>query len=169
MNVRRQAAAAHLDAIDSYSLVAATPFARLGVATHDDAIVRVAYLPVAGPVRSATDALAREAHRQILAYLQNAAFAFDLPLRLHGSEFQLRVWREIARIPRGRTLTYGALAQRIGSAARPVGGACGSNPIPLIVPCHRVLAAGGRIGGFMHSVADHPLMIKRWLLDHEDA
>lgn len=153
----------------NYSTIFTAPFARIGICTEDDVIVRLDYLLSSESTMRPKNALASEARRQIQAYLKDAAFRFDLPLRMTGSEFQRSVWREIARIPSGRTRTYGELARVIGSAARPVGGACGSNPIPLIVPCHRVLAASGRIGGFMHSVGDGPLGVKRWLLCHEGA
>jgi methylated-DNA-[protein]-cysteine S-methyltransferase len=74
------------------------------------------------------------------------------------------------RIPAGRTRTYGELARDLRSSARAVGGACGANPIPLIVPCHRIIAASGRIGGFMGaSTEGFELGIKRWLLEHEGA
>lgn len=130
-------------------------------------VVRVDYLPPDGATRAATNPLAREACRQIGAYLADARYRFDLPCAAEGTAFQHRVWREIARIPSGSTRTYGELAKALESAPRPVGGACGSNPIPLIVPCHRVIAAGGGLGGFMHSRSPLPLNIKRWLLRHE--
>jgi methylated-DNA-[protein]-cysteine S-methyltransferase len=77
------------------------------------------------------------------------------------------VWREIEKLFPIKTITYGDLARRIGSAARAVGGACGTNPVPLFVPCHRVLAASGGLGGFMGGKDDFPLSVKRWLLRHE--
>jgi len=154
-------------AVEGYDAIVATPFARVGIRTHRDRIERVEYLAPQGPIVAPKNALAREACRQIRAYVHDSRHPFDLPCAPHGTDFQHRVWREISRIPSGRTLTYGALARLIGSAARPVGGACGSNPIPLIVPCHRVTAAGGQLGGFMHSRSALPLSIKRWLLNHE--
>jgi methylated-DNA-[protein]-cysteine S-methyltransferase len=88
----------------------------------------------------------------------------DLPLDLQGSPFHLQVWRELRKIPRGETISYQGLARRLGKpqAARAVGQACGANPIPLIVPCHRVIAANGTLGGFSSG-----LERKRWLLRHE--
>jgi O-6-methylguanine DNA methyltransferase len=90
----------------------------------------------------------------------------DLPLDLEGSPFHLRVWQELRKIPPGETVSYQELARRIGKpkAARAVGQACGANPIPLIVPCHRVIAANGTLGGFSSG-----LERKRWLLEHEHA
>jgi methylated-DNA-[protein]-cysteine S-methyltransferase len=88
----------------------------------------------------------------------------DLPLDLEGSPFHLRVWQELRKIPPGKTVSYGELARRLGNpqAARAVGQACGANPIPIIVPCHRVIAASGALGGFSSGL-EH----KRWLLEHE--
>jgi methylated-DNA-[protein]-cysteine S-methyltransferase len=88
----------------------------------------------------------------------------DLPLDLQGSPFHLQVWRELRKVPPGETVSYQELARRLGKpkAARAVGQACGANPIPLIVPCHRVIAANGTLGGFSSG-----LERKRWLLRHE--
>jgi O-6-methylguanine DNA methyltransferase len=88
----------------------------------------------------------------------------DLPLDLQGSPFHLRVWQELRKIPPGETVSYQELARRLGNsqASRAVGQACGANPIPLIVPCHRVIAANGSLGGFSSG-----LPRKRWLLQHE--
>ena len=90
----------------------------------------------------------------------------DLPLDLEGSPFHLRVWGELRKIPPGETVSYQELARRLGNpkAARAVGQACGANPLPLIVPCHRVIAANGTLGGFSSGL-EH----KRWLLAHEHA
>ena len=94
---------------------------------------------------------------------QPADFA-ALPLDLQGSPFHLRVWQELRKIPPGETVSYQELARRLGNpkGSRAVGQACGANPIPLIVPCHRVIAANGSLGGFSSG-----LPRKRWLLEHE--
>jgi methylated-DNA-[protein]-cysteine S-methyltransferase len=88
----------------------------------------------------------------------------NLQLDLEGSPFHLQVWRELREIPPGKTVSYQELARRLGKplAARAVGQACGANPIPLIIPCHRVIAANGTLGGFSSG-----LERKRWLLEHE--
>ena len=88
----------------------------------------------------------------------------SLPLDLQGSPFHLRVWQELRKIPPGETVSYQELARRLGNpkAARAVGQACGANPIPLIVPCHRVIASSGALGGFSSGLSR-----KRWLLEHE--
>jgi len=90
-----------------------------------------------------------------------------LPLRAAGTAFQRRVWGRIDAIPSGKTRTYGELANEIGSGPRAVGNACGANPYPVVVPCHRVVAADGRLGGFAGNRAGFLLDVKRWLLNHE--
>lgn len=91
--------------------------------------------------------LLHEAARQLGKYFAGELTRFDLPLKPEGSDFGKRVWQAMSAIPYGETATYGTLAQRLGSSARAVGGACGANPIPVIVPCHRVVARSGN-GGY---------------------
>jgi methylated-DNA-[protein]-cysteine S-methyltransferase len=92
-------------------------------------------------------ALLSEAAAQLDAYFAGQLTRFDLPLAPDGSPFETRVWAEMREIPYGETRCYGDLAATIGSAPRAVGRACGRNPIPIIIPCHRVLAKTG-IGGY---------------------
>jgi methylated-DNA-[protein]-cysteine S-methyltransferase len=87
--------------------------------------------------------LLAEAARQLAAYFDKRLGDFDLPLRPAGSPFQQAVWLAMCRIPAGATRSYGAIAAELGAPARAVGGACGANPIPIIIPCHRILATGG--------------------------
>jgi methylated-DNA-[protein]-cysteine S-methyltransferase len=91
-----------------------------------------------------------EARRQLEAYFAGELREFDLPLAPEGSEFQLRVWEQLRAIPYGETISYGELARRVGdpAAARAVGLANGRNPLPVIVPCHRVIGADGALTGF---------------------
>ena len=151
-----------------WNAVMPTPFGWLGIASEGDFITRVSFLGAAGAVHEADTPVAREAVSQIASYLKDARHVFDLPCQLQGSAFERKVWSRIAAIPCGATLSYAALAADIASAARPVGGACGRNPVPLIIPCHRVVAARG-LGGFNGAADDRPtsLPIKRWLLAHE--
>jgi methylated-DNA-[protein]-cysteine S-methyltransferase len=88
------------------------------------------------------------------------------PLKPQGTPFQQRVWQRLLQIPSGAVVRYGELAQELGSSARAVAGACRANPIPLIIPCHRVIAATGP-GGYMGQSGGEALAIKRWLLQHE--
>ncbi len=147
------------------------PFGTLGITATDTHVTGIRYLsrdvPALAPRKNTVAYLACV---QLQAYLDNPAFVFDLPLRLSGTRHQLLVWEAMRSIAAGNTRTYGELARSIGSSARAVGGACGANPIPLVVPCHRVVAAGGGLGGFMGAREEgFELGIKRWLLAHEGA
>jgi len=108
--------------------------------------------------------LLRRARDQLQAYFDGKRLSFDLPLAPHGSDFQKRVWAALCAIPPGETRSYADIARAIGSAPRAVGGANGANPIPIIIPCHRVVAADGSLGGY--SGGDGPAT-KRFLLDLE--
>ena len=90
----------------------------------------------------------KEARRQLERYFAGRLKAFDLPLASRGTDFQKSVWKMMREIPYGETATYGGMAMALGSGPRPVGMACARNPIPIIVPCHRVLGSGGKEGGF---------------------
>jgi len=149
-----------------YSARLATPFAVLGIRTAGATLAGIDYLPKGAATLDPLDRLAERVCRQIGRYLDDPRFRFDLPFDYRGSEFQCRVWRAIHAIPSGRTLTYLDVARQLRTAPRPVGGACGANRIPLVIPCHRVLGSGG-IGGFMHSRRGPGIEIKRWLLKHE--
>jgi len=102
--------------------------------------------------------------RQLTEYFEGTRREFDLPLRLQGTAFQQRVWRELTEIPYGQTWSYGQLALRIDkpSASRAVGLANGRNPISILVPCHRVIGADGSLTGYGGGIER-----KRWLLVHE--
>jgi methylated-DNA-[protein]-cysteine S-methyltransferase len=107
-----------------------------------------------------------EAIRQLDAYFAGELETFDLALAPEGTPLQLDVWRLLAKIPYGETTSYGELARRLGrpDAARAVGAANGGNPIPIVIPCHRVVGANGSLTGFGGG-----LEAKRWLLRHEAA
>lgn len=104
--------------------------------------------------------------RQLTDYFRDPSTTFDLPLALIGTRFQCKVWTLLRTIPAGTTRTYGDLARELGSAARAVGQACRANPCPIVVPCHRVVAARG-LGGFAGETSGPGLSVKRWLLEHE--
>ena len=118
-----------------------------------------------GVDKASADSLIKLACQQILRYLHQPASSFDLPLDQKGTAFQQQVWQAIAAIPCGQTRTYTELANQVGSGSRAVANACGANHLPLVIPCHRVVAKKG-LGGFMQG-KQHSLMIKKWLLQHE--
>lgn len=142
------------------------PFGRLGVRVADGLVTRIEYLPPGDGLIEPTAPLAREACRQLRRYLDDPLAPFDLPVRLDGTPFRLKVWEGMRRIPPGSALTYGEFARLLGTSARALGTACGANPVPPVVPCHRVVASAG-LGGFMGATDGHPLAVKRWLLSHE--
>lgn len=158
-------------ATEAFQACVRTPFATLGVTTNETHVTGIRFLvPTVPALMPKRNSIAHLACVQLQAYLDNPGFAFDLPLMLAGTRHRLAVWEAMQRIGPGKTRTYGELAAELRSSARAVGGACGANPIPVVVPCHRVIAAGGAIGGFMGARKEgFELGIKRWLLEHEGA
>ena len=167
--ISRRALAMRADVLpQAFDARVPTPFAVLGIRTSHGLLTSIEYLPRGAATLDPVNKLAARVCRQIERYLDDPQFRFDLPFEFKGTQFQERVWRTIYAIPCGSTSTYVGVAKQVKSAPRPVGGACGANRIPLVIPCHRVLASGG-IGGFMHARDGAPLEIKRWLLRHEHA
>jgi len=153
--------------INSFDACLVAPFGSIGIRADERAITAIVLLPGSVPAKPPKkNSLAHLACVQLMSYLDNAAFVFDLPVRLSGSKHQLDVWHAMQKIRAGTTMTYGQVAAQIDSNARAVGTACGKNPVPIVVPCHRIVAANG-LGGFMGGKRDDPLAIKRWLLIHE--
>lgn len=126
------------------SLSMSSPVGTLTIEEADEAIVAIRWAET--PAGNGSTLLA-EAARQLDAYFAGKLRDFDLPLRPAGSPFEQSVWQAMQAIPYGETRCYGDLAGAVGSAPRAVGRACGSNPIPIVVPCHRVLAKAG-LGGY---------------------
>jgi methylated-DNA-[protein]-cysteine S-methyltransferase len=148
-----------------------TPFATLGITATDTHVTGIRFLaPSVRALAPPRDTIAFLACVQLQEYLENPKFRFDLPIRLGGTRHRIAVWEAMQRIPAGKVRTYGEIAKELHSSPRAVGGACGANPIPVVVPCHRIVGAGGGIGGFMGASDDgFELGIKRWLLGHEGA
>jgi methylated-DNA-[protein]-cysteine S-methyltransferase len=126
-------------------ITVASPLGPLTVVERDGAIVSVNWGKAAS--ETPTPLLTRAA-AQLEAYFTTGLAHFDLPLAPDGGEFQQAVWRAMRAIPRGRTRTYGDIARELKGDARDVGAACGTNPIPILIPCHRVTAAAGALGGY---------------------
>ncbi len=158
------------------ALRVATPVGDLVLHAAEGAIVAVDWLRPGRPFgRAGSDDATREpgeaapplceAARQLEDYFAGRRSDFELPLAPAGSPFHRSVWRAMQEIPFGETATYGELARKVGGEAQPVGGACGANPIPIFIPCHRVVAADG-LGGFSGGGG---VESKRFLLHHEGA
>ncbi len=143
-----------------------TPFGLVGVRTEGAVLAEIVYLPRSAGTLAPANALAERACAQIEKYAADPGYRFKLPLKQVGTAFQRRVWDRIAAIPCGETMCYGDIARMLKSAPRAVGQACGTNYFPLVIPCHRVVAANG-LGGFAHTSSGYLLEVKRWLLTHE--
>lgn len=144
-----------------------TPIAVLGINCDESAVTRIDFLPVdTAPLLLPTTTLEQQVAEELQHYLQQPQHSLNVPVRLGGTPFQQRVWQAMSAIPAGQTITYAELAHRVGSGPRAVANACGANPVPIVVPCHRIVARDG-LGGFMQGRANDSLNIKRWLLAHE--
>ncbi len=157
-----------MDAV-KFNAVVKTPFGALGIRVNSAQthIQEFIYLPAEVQSQNADCELAALASEQVQRFIDEPAFKFELPLLHQGTEFQNKVWRVIASLDAGQVLTYKQVGQIISCGApRAVGGACGANPYPLIVPCHRVVASNG-IGGFARNDGGFYVGIKRWLLARE--
>jgi len=139
-----------------------SPLGLLSVFERDGSIVALDYGRTAG--RDSPTPLLRAAARQIEAYFAGRLKAFELPVAPAGTAFQQAVWEGMRRIPYGCTCSYADLARALDSGPRAIGGACARNPLPIIIPCHRVLASGQRIGGYG---SPGGLDTKRFLLELE--
>ena len=143
-----------------------TPIGPLGLVASDTELQAVLF--DGGRIRpEGSSPILDEAARQLDAYFEGELMAFELPLELSGTEFQRSCWLALASIPYGQIVSYGEQARRLGlgnDAARAVGTANGRNPLPIVLPCHRVIGADGSLTGFGGG-----LHVKRFLLEHEGA
>jgi len=142
-----------------------TPFGPIGLRWEGETLTEVDLEPDLADT-GAVDPPPKAVARQLARYFTDGQGAFDLPVAAAGTAFQGRVWALMRAIPAGQTRTYGSIARELGSAPRAVGQACRANPLPIVVPCHRVVAAHG-LGGFAGDTSGRRLAVKRWLLRHE--
>lgn len=150
-----------------YELAIDSPVGWLGIRTEGSALTGLDVLPERPATESAPGAAAQRIGTALARYLGGDAKALaGLPVAPRGTAFQRRVWARLCAIPAGGVLSYGALARELGTSARAVGGACRANPIPLVIPCHRVVASHG-LGGYSGARAGDWLAKKRWLLANE--
>ncbi len=159
-----------MSAQPGYQAVLALPLGgrphKLGVRIANGALTALDFLPHNHPALTPRDALTRRVARQLQTYFTRPRNSFSLPLAPRGTPFQQRVWRALLQSRPGQTLTYGALAERLHTGPRAVGNACCANPIPVIIPCHRVVAASG-LGGYSGKTRGAALALKHSLLEHE--
>ncbi|HRH80288.1 MAG TPA: methylated-DNA--[protein]-cysteine S-methyltransferase [Thiobacillaceae bacterium] len=151
----------------AYDAIMPIPCGALGIRIEAGALAGLEFLPAGTPAQAARDPLARRTVREVEAYLSDPMHLWNLPFTASGTAFRQRVWQALRHIPPGRTRSYGDIARELRSSPRAVGQAVGDNPLPMLIPCHRVIAADGGLGGFNHSRTGYSLDIKRWLLGHE--
>ncbi len=154
----------------TYYTSLSTPIGKLFIEATDDALTRIWFegenlsFP-SGQKQPNENQVVKDAKRQLQEYFAGERSEFDLPLIAEGTDFQRDVWKALSKIGYGQTRTYGQLAAAIRrpiSAARGVGQACSHNPLPVVVPCHRVVGKNGSLTGFGGGV-----WRKEWLLEHE--
>lgn len=150
----------------AFDAVIDSPIGRIGIRLQGARLCRVEFLAADCALRPATGAPGRRVVAALRSYFADAGRVPKVDVVFNGTDFQNRVWSALQTIPAGQVLTYGALAERLGSGARAVGGACRRNPVPILVPCHRVVAANG-LGGFSGDTGGRLVDIKRRLLVHE--
>lgn len=153
----------------SESVVIETPFTKLGLLFESGVLLKVDLFSEKKLSKPKSKQAIR-ACQQIQDYCSKdlAGLKFDIELQTTGTAFQKKVWQALQQIPVGQVVTYGELAQQLKTSARAVGNACRANPVPLIIPCHRVVSKNG-LGGFSGSQDGAPIQIKSWLLKHEGA
>ena len=143
-----------------------SPVGRIYIETEDETLVKLEYHSKRQITRHKLGKFSAEVKRQIQDYFKSAKTKLTLPITLGGTDFQKKVWAALQNIPVGQTRTYGDISDELQSSPRAVGNACRANPIPLIVPCHRVIARSG-IGGFGGKTSGKNIDCKSWLLRHE--
>ena len=172
MRAETEASAAGLDgraqAPAGFDAIIALPFGPFGIRARDGLVHALVFLPPGTRLQAPRNATAGAAAHALREWIADPDLPFPVPLARTGTPFRQRVWAAISAIPHGHTTTYGALAAQLDSSPRAVGQACGANPFPLVVPCHRVTAAHG-LGGFANAREGWLLEVKRWLLAFEGA
>jgi len=151
---------------DTYDAVYGSPIGQLGVIMDSQSLTSLDWLSASVSVMAPKSRLAGEICDCLDAYFTSARDVPDCRLSLHGTDFQQRAWHALMAIPAGQVMTYGELAKQLNTSSRAIGQACRTNPIAILIPCHRIVAANG-VGGYMG--ASRQLHIKQWLLEHEGA
>lgn len=146
-----------------------SPLGKLGIKLNANLLLtQLVFLPDNIPIQAPLNQQAQKIMQQLTAYFLDPQRPFQLDYALTGTPFQQRVWHALTEIPAGQTLTYGELAIKLKTGPRAIGQACRTNPIPVIIPCHRVVAAN-HLGGYAGTQTGRLMQIKEWLLKHEES
>jgi methylated-DNA-[protein]-cysteine S-methyltransferase len=149
-----------------YMAIIPSPIGKIGIVIKDNQLSALRFLSDATPLQPAISTASQEVALALSSYFTYRNCTFNLNFSLDGSEFQKAVWHTLKSIPFNKTITYGELAQQFQTSPRAIGQACRTNPIPIIIPCHRVIAAK-HLGGYAGKRDGKLMEIKKWLLLHE--
>lgn len=150
----------------AYAAIVTTPLGKMGLCIAGKAVTQLDFLAPDTPEHSLCDPSAHAASTQLQAYFCDPQARFTLPQAPRGTPFQQRVWQALRAIPAGATVTYGMLAKQLRTSPRAIGGACRANPLPIFIPCHRVIARQS-LGGYSGAIKGPLWDTKAWLLQHE--
>lgn len=150
----------------SFVAIIDTPIGKLGMKTQQETLLSLHFLPANTTLIRPDTSLTKTITEQLQAYFAKKLIKFDLPCHLIGTDYQIKVWNHLCSINPGTTKSYGILAEELTTGSRAIGNACRRNPIPIIFPCHRVVAKS-HVGGYSGAVSGDLLNIKQWLLQHE--
>lgn len=150
--------------MSSYTAIINSPIGHLGLNFRGDKLATIQV--TTEPLHASTEAKVLNATAAIDAYFKNPAYQADLDLAEQGTPFQQTVWKALRQIPVGQTLTYGALAKQLGTSPRAIGQSCRTNPLIILIPCHRIVGAKD-LGGYSGAREGKWLDMKKWLLQHE--
>jgi len=147
-------------------MIITTPIGKLGLKLSSNILSSIRFLPKTALLSTNQDQAIQRIITELHAYFKNPQHQFKLEFQMEGTAFQKRVWKALQNIPSGKVLTYKELAQKLKTSPRAIGNACRRNPLPIIVPCHRVVSQQG-LGGYNGKTGGEMLNIKQWLLKHE--
>lgn len=145
-----------------YKAIIQTPIGKLGIFTLDKLLTRLDFLTNDHELIDPNKEILKDIANQLYQYFQCPSFQFNISYELQGTPFQKKVWQTLCKLPIQKTVNYGTLAKKLNTGARAIGNACRANPLPILIPCHRVVAQAN-LGGYKGK----EIFIKKWLLNHE--
>lgn len=149
-----------------YTTIYKSPLGNLGIKIQNQQLTNIDFLFSEPKTDNFHDPFVDKICQQLDLYFQNPSHPFSIPIQSTGTEFQNKVWKALVQIPSGETVSYKELAIKLNTSPRAIGNACRTNRMPIIIPCHRVIAKNG-LGGFAGDTSGKLLEIKKWLLNHE--
>jgi methylated-DNA-[protein]-cysteine S-methyltransferase len=150
----------------SYTSIIVTPIGKIGITTKHDQLIQLSWITDNTPIAPPEDAINIHIERELNHYFNNPQYIFQVEYELTGTPFQKKVWEALCTIPSGTTHSYGELAKQLQSSPRAIGQACRVNPIPIVVPCHRIVAKQ-HLGGYAGERDGSMMTVKTALLRHE--